>query len=62
MLDGAEGLNSVVASLAAQGIAVLDAVRSGLKTTTSTDTPDGAPGPNGTRQLGATQTREGVGG
>ncbi len=52
----------MVASIAAQGITVLDALRSGLKTTTSTDTPDGAPGPNGTRQLGATQTREGVGG
>ena len=62
VLDGAEGLNSAVASIAAQGITVLDALRSGLKTTTSTDTPDSAPGPNGTRQLGATQTREGVAG
>jgi uncharacterized membrane protein YqiK len=31
VLDGAQGLNSVVASLAAQGVAVLDAIRSGLK-------------------------------
>jgi uncharacterized membrane protein YqiK len=30
VLDGAEGLNSVVASLAAQGIALLEAVRTGL--------------------------------
>jgi flotillin len=30
VLDGAEGLNSVVASLAAQGTALLDAVRKGL--------------------------------
>jgi flotillin len=30
VLDGAEGLNSVVASLAAQGMAVLDTVRSGV--------------------------------
>jgi flotillin len=31
VLDGAQGLNSVVASLAAQGVAVLEAIRSGLK-------------------------------
>jgi uncharacterized membrane protein YqiK len=30
VLDGAEGLNSVVASLAAQGMAVLEAVRNGM--------------------------------
>jgi hypothetical protein len=30
VLDGAEGLSGVVASLAGQGMAVLDAVRSGL--------------------------------
>jgi flotillin len=30
VLDGAEGLNSVVASLAAQGMALLDAVRKGM--------------------------------
>ena len=30
VLDGAEGLNSVVASLAAQGMALLETVRSGL--------------------------------
>ncbi len=30
MLDGAEGLNSVVASLAAQGMTMLDTIRSGL--------------------------------
>ena len=32
VLDGAEGLNSVVASLAAQGMTLLDAVRNGVKT------------------------------
>jgi flotillin len=32
VLNGAEGLNSVVASLAAQGMAVLDAVRNGMST------------------------------
>jgi uncharacterized membrane protein YqiK len=31
VLDGAEGLNSVVASLAAQGVALLESVRTGLK-------------------------------
>jgi uncharacterized membrane protein YqiK len=31
VLDGAEGLNSVVASLAAQGVAVLDAIRGGMR-------------------------------
>ena len=30
VLDGAEGLNSVVASLASQGMAVLDAIRNGM--------------------------------
>jgi len=30
VLDGAEGLNSVVASLAAQGMALLEAVRNGV--------------------------------
>jgi flotillin len=30
VLDGAEGLNSVIASLAAQGMALLDAVRNGM--------------------------------
>jgi flotillin len=33
VLDGAEGLNSVVASLAAQGVAMLDTIRTGLRTT-----------------------------
>src|SRR3954467_6717648 len=33
VLDGAEGLNSVVASLAAQGMALLDSVRTGVRTT-----------------------------
>lgn len=32
VLDGAEGLNSVVASLAAQGTAVLETIRAGLRT------------------------------
>jgi flotillin len=32
VLDGAEGLSGVVASLAGQGMAVLDAVRNGLNT------------------------------
>jgi len=35
VLDGAEGLNSVVASLAAQGMTLLDAVRNGVKTADS---------------------------
>ncbi len=39
MLDGAEGLNSVVASLAAQGMALLDAVRGGLGGPQPSDTP-----------------------
>jgi flotillin len=33
VLDGADGLNGVVASLTAQGIAVLDAVRNGMSST-----------------------------
>ena len=37
VLDGAEGLYSVVASLAGQGMAVLDAVRNGLNATTPDD-------------------------
>jgi flotillin len=37
VLDGAEGLNSVVASLAAQGMALLDSVRTGVKTPPVTD-------------------------
>lgn len=36
VLDGAEGLNSVVASLAAQGMALLESVRNGIKPTTTT--------------------------
>ena len=41
VLDGAEGLNSVVASLAGQGLAILDSVRSGLATEgTSAPPPD----------------------
>jgi len=35
VLDGAEGLTSVVASLASQGVALLDSVRTGLTTSTS---------------------------
>ena len=31
VLDGAEGLNSVVASLAAQGLTMLDTIRAGLR-------------------------------
>ena len=37
VLDGAEGLNSVVASLAAQGITMLETIRSGLRTQAGTD-------------------------
>ncbi len=37
VLDGAEGLNSVVASLAAQGMALLDSVRTGVKTSPGTE-------------------------
>jgi flotillin len=37
VLDGAEGLNSVVASLAAQGMALLDSVRNGVRPTASPD-------------------------
>jgi flotillin len=33
VLDGAEGLNSVVASLVAQGSAMLETIRAGLRTT-----------------------------
>src|SRR5215471_16837437 len=49
VLDGAEGLNHVVASLAAQGMALLDSVRTGLRPTVTVDPvvrreplPDGA--------------------
>ena len=43
VLDGAEGLNSVVASLAAQGIAVLESVRGGLKPIVTVEaTPNGS--------------------
>ena len=31
VLDGADGLNSVVASLAAQGLALLESIRNGVK-------------------------------
>jgi flotillin len=34
VLDGAEGLTSVVASLASQGVALLDSVRNGLTNST----------------------------
>jgi flotillin len=37
VLDGAEGLNSVVASLAAQGMALLETVRTGVKTAPAAD-------------------------
>lgn len=44
VLDGAEGLNSVVASLAGQGLAILDSIRSGLSSegasTPSSDQPE----------------------
>ncbi|NMO49973.1 flotillin [Actinoplanes sp. TBRC 11911] len=39
VLDGAEGLNSVVASLSAQGMALLDAVRKGMTAPTTPDAP-----------------------
>jgi flotillin len=42
VLDGAEGLNSVVASLAAQGMALLDSVRSGVRPIATTTTEDTA--------------------
>jgi flotillin len=48
VLDGADGLNSAVASIAAQGMSVLEALRNGLKTA-GVETP--SPVPNGTRQL-----------
>jgi flotillin len=38
VLDGAEGLNSVVASLSAQGMALLDAVRKGMSPATDAPT------------------------
>jgi hypothetical protein len=38
VLNGAEGLNSVVASLAAQGMALLDSVRAGAKPSGPSDT------------------------
>jgi flotillin len=57
VLDGADGLNSAVASIAAQGISVLDALRNGLRTAgEAADTPSSTP--NGTRQLSA--QREGA--
>lgn len=37
VLDGADGLNSVVASLAAQGMALLDSVRNGVRPATTGD-------------------------
>jgi hypothetical protein len=37
VLDGAEGLNSVVASFAAQGMALLDAVGKGMGTVPATE-------------------------
>jgi flotillin len=37
VLDGADGLNSVVASLAAQGIALLESIRGGLKPAVTVD-------------------------
>jgi uncharacterized membrane protein YqiK len=43
VLDGAEGLNSVVASLAAQGMALLESVRNGVRPATTSE----AAGPNG---------------
>jgi len=37
VLDGAEGLNSVVASLASQGVALLETIRTGLRNQAGTD-------------------------
>jgi flotillin len=37
VLDGADGLNSVVASLASQGMALLETVRTGVRASTGTD-------------------------
>jgi uncharacterized membrane protein YqiK len=52
VLDGADGLNSAVASIAAQGISVLEALRNGLRTAgDAMESP--SPTPNGTRQLSA---------
>ncbi len=53
VLDGAEGLNSVVASLAAQGMSVLDALRNGLRTVDANSSGETSPVPNGARQLSA---------
>ena len=53
VLDGADGLNSAVASIAAQGISVLDALRNGLRTVDSNSSSETAPVPNGNRQLSA---------
>ncbi|MDG6103861.1 flotillin family protein [Dactylosporangium aurantiacum] len=46
VLNGADGLNSVVASLAAQGTALLEAVRKGMATPTATATPTAAAPPS----------------
>jgi uncharacterized membrane protein YqiK len=43
VLNGAEGLNGAVASLASQGVAILHAVRDGLPSTTYVDTVEPAP-------------------
>ena len=51
VLDGAEGLNGAVASIAAQGMAVLESLRAGLKTNEPSGVAEPAPVPNGTRQL-----------
>ena len=37
VLDGAEGLNSVVASLASQGVTILESIRNGMRNQVSTD-------------------------
>jgi flotillin len=58
VLDGAEGLNSVVASLAAQGMTLLDSVRNGVRPTSATDTAAAnGPAANGTAPGSTVVTR-----
>jgi uncharacterized membrane protein YqiK len=56
VLDGAEGLNGAVASIAAQGMTVLEALRNGLKANDQSGPTEPSPVPNGTRQLGARES------
>jgi flotillin len=56
VLDGAEGLNAAVASIAAQGMTVLEALRNGLKANDQSSPTEPSPVPNGTRQLSARES------